>query len=90
MLDEALTVAGREQLTHLGFLAELLLAEGDDRDRRSSIRRLRAAGFPRDKWLGDFDFDANPNINPATINTLATGEWIRKGQPLPALRDEFR
>ena len=30
------------------------------------------AGFPRDKWLGDFDFDANPNINPARINTLAT------------------
>jgi hypothetical protein len=38
--------------------------------------------FPRDKWLGDFDFDANPNINPATINTLATGDWIRKGAPL--------
>jgi len=39
------------------------------------------AGFPRDKWLGDFDFQANPNINPATINTLATGDWIRRGHP---------
>jgi DNA replication protein DnaC len=82
VLDEALTVAGKEQLTYQGFLAELLLAECDDRDRRSSIRRVKAACFPRDKWLGDLDFDANPNINPATINTLATGEWIRKGQPL--------
>ena len=82
VLDEALTVAAKEQLSYQGFLAELLLAECDDRDRRSSIRRLKAANFPRDKWLGDFDFDANPNINPATVHTLATGDWIRKGSPL--------
>ena len=34
---------------------------------------MKAAGFPREKWLGEFDFDANPNINPATIAQLATG-----------------
>jgi DNA replication protein DnaC len=87
VLDEALTVAGKEQLSYQGFLAELLLAECDDRDRRSSIRRVKAANFPRDKWLGDFDFDANPNINPATIHTLATGDWIRKGSPLCLIGD---
>ncbi|WP_371871007.1 ATP-binding protein [Mycolicibacterium agri] len=73
VLDEALAAANREQLSYQGFLAELLLAECDDRDRRSTIRRVKAAGFPRQKWLGDFDFDANPNINPATIHQLATG-----------------
>ncbi|MBP2217137.1 IS21-like element helper ATPase IstB [Arthrobacter sp. CAN_C5] len=87
VLDEALTVAGKEQLSYQGFLAELLLAECDDRDRRSSTRRVKAANFPRDKWLGDFDFDANPNINPATIHTLATGDWIRKGRPLCLIGD---
>lgn len=87
VLDEALTVAGKEQLSYQGFLAELLLAECDDRDRRSSIRRVKAANFPRDKWLGDFDFDANPNINPATIHTLATGDRIRKGAPLCLIGD---
>ncbi len=87
VLDEALTVAGKEQLSYQGFLAELLLAECDDRDRRSSIRRVKAANFPRDKWLGDFDFDANPNINAATIHTLATGDWIRKGAPLCLIGD---
>lgn len=56
VLDEALAVAGKEQLSYQGFLAELLLAECVDRDRRSSIRRVKSAGFPRDKWLGDFDF----------------------------------
>lgn len=67
VLDEALAVAGKEQLSYQGFLAELLLAECDDRDRRSSIRRVKAANFPRD--------------------TLATGEWIRKGQPLCLIGD---
>jgi DNA replication protein DnaC len=48
---------------------------------------VKSAGFPRDKWLGDFDFDANPNINPATVHTLAAGDWIRKGQPLCLIGD---
>lgn len=26
---------------------------------------------PREKWLEDFDFDANPTVNRATIHTLA-------------------
>lgn len=87
LVDEAVAIAQKEQLSYHGLLAELLLSECDDRDRRSSVRRVKAAGFPRDKWLGDFDFDANPNINPATINTLATGDWVRKGQPLCLIGD---
>lgn len=86
VLGEALTVAGKEQLSYQGFLAELLLAECDDGDRRSSVRRVKSANFPRDKWLGDFDYDANPNINQATINTLAIGDWIRKGHPSASSR----
>ena len=38
-------------------------------------------------WLADFDFTANPNINPATINELATGDWIRRGDPLCLIGD---
>lgn len=87
LVEEALMVAEKEQLTYAGFLAELLLAEVDDRDRRSTIRRVNAAGFPRPKFLADFEFDANPNINPATIHTLGTAEWVRKGQPLCLIGD---
>jgi DNA replication protein DnaC len=35
----------------------------------------------------DFDFDANPNINPATIHALATGGWIRRAEPLCLIGD---
>lgn len=79
--------ATREQMTYRAFLAELLLAECDDRARRRSERRIRAAGFPRDKSLRAFDFDANPNVDPATIHTLANGEWIKKGFPLCLIGD---
>src|SRR5689334_23701940 len=41
--------AGREQMSYRGFLAELLLAECDDRARRRSERRIKAAKFPREK-----------------------------------------
>ena len=79
---EAADKAEREQLTYRGFLAELLMAECEDRDRRRAERQVRGAGFPRAKWLADFDFDANPGISPAVINTLATCRtWVPRKRP---------
>ena len=84
---EVVAAAEREQLSYQGFLAELLLAECDDRERRRSTRRAKAAGFPREKWIADFDFDANPAINPATIHTLTTCVWVKAGDPLCLIGD---
>ena len=86
-VDDVVTAAEHEQLTYRGFLAELLLAECDDRDRRRSVRHVKSAGFPREKWLEDFDFDANPAVNPATIHTLAGCAWVRAGDPLCLIGD---
>lgn len=83
----AADAAEREQLTYRGFLAELMMAECEDRDRRRSERRIKAAGFPRQKLIKDFDFDANPNVEPAVIHTLATCDWVRKGLPLCLIGD---
>jgi hypothetical protein len=77
----------KEQLSYPRFLAESLLAELDDRDRRSSARRVKAARFPKEKWLGDFDVNANPAIEPATIHHFAAGDWIRRGEPLCPIGD---
>ncbi len=86
-VDEHVTAAEREQQTYHGFLAELLLAECDDRDERRRARRVHDAAFPRPKRLEDFDFAANPGINPATVNALATGNWVAAGQPLCLIGD---
>ena len=37
--------AAREQMPYRGFLAEMLMAECDDRARRRSERQIKAAGF---------------------------------------------
>jgi DNA replication protein DnaC len=79
--------ATREQMTYRGFLAELLMAECDDRARRRSERRIKAAAFPRDKSLRSFDFDANPHLDPAVIHTLASCDWVKKGLPLCLIGD---
>jgi DNA replication protein DnaC len=79
--------AVKDQMTYRGFLAELLMTECDDRARRRSERRIKAAGFPREKSLRAFDFDANPNIDAATVHTLASCEWIKKSQPLCLIGD---
>jgi DNA replication protein DnaC len=79
--------AARDQMSYRGFLAELLMAECDDRARRRSERRIKAAQFPREKSLRAFDFEANGNVDAAVIHTLATCEWVKKGLPLCLIGD---
>lgn len=85
--EEIAAAAQREQLSYLGFLAELVMAECDDRDKRRAARRIHDAGFPRDKRIEEFDFTANPNVNPAIIHQLATCAWVKAGHPLCLIGD---
>src|SRR6476469_1174210 len=55
--EDMAEVAEREQMSYRGFLAELLMAECDDRARRRSERRIKAAGSPREKSLGYMELD---------------------------------
>ena len=79
--------AGRQKAGYKGFLVELLAIECDEREDRRKTRLIREAGFPRPKRLDDFDFTANPLIDPGLIHTLAKGAWIRAGQPLCLIGD---
>ncbi|MDT3446434.1 MULTISPECIES: IS21-like element helper ATPase IstB [unclassified Pseudofrankia] len=84
---EIADAAEREHLTYRGFLAELFMTECEERDRRRSDRQVKAAGFPRSKWLADFDYTANPTVNPALVNTLASCAWVTRGEPLCLIGD---
>jgi len=84
---DAIAAAERGRHTYAALLAELLLAECDARDDRRRARRVHEAGFPRPKRLEDFDTDANPHIHPATLASLATGDWVRAGTPVCLLGD---
>jgi DNA replication protein DnaC len=84
---EMAAAAQREQLSYLGFLAELVMAECDDRDKRRAARRIHGAGFPRGKRVEEFDFEANSSVNPAVIHQLATCAWVKAGHPLCLIGD---
>jgi DNA replication protein DnaC len=81
------TEAQRAKVTYLGFLADVLSVEVDDRAERRRSRRIHEARFPRLKRLADFDFDAAPTVNPATIATLAAGSFLDAGDPVVLLGD---
>jgi hypothetical protein len=51
-------IAVRERQSHLGFLAEVLTAEVDERSDRRRTRRIAEAKFPRLKRLSEFNLDA--------------------------------
>ncbi len=79
--------AKRAKQSYLGFLAEVLSAEVDDRVERRRRRRIHEAGFPRLKRLADFNVDAAPTINPALLATLAGGGYLDAGDPVVLLGD---
>src|SRR5262245_54448598 len=88
---EAETIAGaaaKQRLSHLGFLAEVLSAEVDDRTARRRVRRIAEARFPRLKRLSDFDLDAAANnVTPQVVGSLATGSFIETATPVVFLGD---
>ena len=79
--------AQREQVSYLGFLAEVLCLEVDARGERPKQRRIVEARFPRNKRLAGFDLDAAPSVNPATIATLAAGSYLDAGEPVCLVGD---
>jgi DNA replication protein DnaC len=80
-------IAVRERRTHLGYLAEVLSAEVDDRSQRRRARRISEAKFPRLKRLSEFNVDAVDSIAPATLAHLATGAYMTAGEPIVLLDD---
>jgi len=80
-------IAVRERQTHLGYLAEVLAAEVDDRSQRRRARRISEAKFPRLKRLAEFNLDAVQTISAATLAHLATGAYLAAGEPIVLLGD---
>ena len=80
-------IAVRERRTHLGYLAEVLSAEVDDRSQRRRARRISEAKFPRLKRLSEFNVDAVESIAPATLAHLASGAYMTAGEPIVLLGD---
>jgi len=74
--------ATRSNQSHTSYLAELLGAEVDERERHTIERRLHEARLPRMKTLEEFDFTATPNVPARLLRELAAGGYLERAEPV--------
>ena len=79
--------AVQQQQPYLTYLAELLSAEVDERERHTIERRIKEARLPRIKALEDFDFSAAPRVSAPQIRELAEGGYINRAEPIIFIGD---
>jgi len=83
-LDARLAEARTGTLGHAEFLQVLCEDELARRDAAKITRRIRAAHFPAEATLENFDFGYNPKLPAAQIRDLARLEFIAAGQGIIA------
>jgi DNA replication protein DnaC len=83
-LDARLAEARSGTLGHAELLQVLCEDELARRDAAKVTRRIRAARFPAEATLENFDFGYNPKLPAAQIRDLARLEFIEAGQGIIA------
>lgn len=78
-LDNILEAARVEELAPVTVIGRLLDIELAARHDRRVETNLRFAGLPYKQRLEDFDFDAQPSIDPNLIGRLATLRFLEEG-----------
>jgi DNA replication protein DnaC len=77
-LPAALEQAEKDKPGYTQFLHDLLDVEGLATEERKLAGRMRFAGFPSTRTLEEFDFTAQPGIDRALVNELATLRFIEE------------
>ena len=75
-LDARLEHAAKQEVPYADFLVDLLETELAVRRRRYLDTRTKLARLPFRKTLEDFDFGAQPSIDPRQIHELATLRFL--------------
>lgn len=84
-LDSTAQKAAAEGWSYSHFLGRLLEAEIKERHQRNVAMNTRFAHFPYRKRLEDFDFAAQPSIDPKLIEELATLRFLSEGRNIVLL-----
>lgn len=79
--------AVQSEQTPVSFLAALLAAEVEERERHTVERRLREARLPRMKTLDEFDFAETPHIPATLVRQLADGGYMARAEPVIFIGD---
>jgi len=79
VLDNVLEAARVDELPAVDVLDRLLQIELEARHERRVETNLRFAGLPYRQRLQDFDFDAQPSIDPSLVGRLASLHFLEEG-----------
>ena len=80
ILDNYLEMAVRDCKSTIDILDYLVAQEVQGKEVRSLELRMRLAGFPVKKRLGDFDFKFQPSIDKASIKEIASMKFIHNAE----------
>lgn len=75
-LEERLSYAGKQSMSHAQFLELLCDDEEQCRQDNSYKKRYNKAKLPAHKLIENFDFAFQPSIDPKQINDLSTCQYI--------------
>jgi len=75
-LPAVLDTAKTEKLSATATLERLLRIEVQATEARRVAGRLRFANLPTAATLDDFDYDAQPGVDPALISNLASNRYL--------------
>lgn len=79
--------AVKENQSHIRYLAELLSAELEERERHTVERRIKEARFPRLKTLEELDFAACRSIPALRLRELSEGGYMKAAEPVIFIGD---
>lgn len=79
--------ATKTNQSHVRYLAELLGAELDERERHTIQRRIKESRLPRFKTLDEFDFTAAPKVQAKLVRELAEGAYMKAAEPVIFIGD---
>jgi DNA replication protein DnaC len=68
----------QEKHSFLEFLTALVDGEIESRENKNFEKRIKAARFPLEKTLEEFDFDFQPSLDVKQIKSLANCQFIEK------------
>ena len=79
-LPELLDEAARQELSLRDLVVFLCRTELAGRRQSRALLRLKQARFPMVRELDDFDFEAQPSVNPDQLRDLGTARWVGHGE----------
>lgn len=81
-IEELITVAESNELTHLQFAEQLVAHEIERRDVKRVSQNMRRASFPIHKSLSEFDYRVQTTITKREVNGLLDFTFIEQRQNL--------